>query len=137
MPSKRDDYEDESDSESSEDKKGFSVGLTTVIFGILFLILAEAFLYLLSAKTGVLFGVKEIIFGVMLAIVITLFFAWVKYIIGVNKHLGAIIGIVGTGASVYGLTRKFSGPFTTTFAIIGTIIALGYVLIQFLKAKQN
>lgn len=136
MVTKRDDYEEEEDSDS-EDKKGFSIGITTIIVGILFLILAEAFLYLLGTKTDADFGVKEAIFGIILAIVITLFFAWVKYMMQINKHLGTIMGIMGTGASVYSLTRKFTGPYTTIFVILGSIIALGYVLMQFVKTKQN
>ena len=137
MASKRDDYEDEEDSEPIENNKRFSVGLATIVAGILFLILAEAFLYLLSAKTGAPFSTNEIIFGIILAVVITLFLAWVKFVMKLNKYAGVIVGIIGTGASVYGLTRKFTGPYTTTFAIIGAVIALGYVLINFIKANQN
>ena len=136
MATKRDDYEDESE-DSSEDKKGFSIGLTTIITGVLFLILVEAFLYLLGTKTEADFGIKQIIFGIALAIVITLFLVWIKYLMQINKHLATIIGIMGTGASIYGVTRNFKGPYTTTFVIIGTIISLGYILMQFLKTKQN
>ncbi len=137
MPSKRDDYEEEEDSESSEEKKGFSLDALTVVAGVLFIILAESFLYLLAAKTGVLFGVKDILFGIMLGVVITLFFAWLRYMMQMNKHMGFIIGILATAASAYGLTRKFKGPYTTTFAIIGAVMFLTYIIIQFVKAKQN
>ena len=137
MPSKRDDYEDEEDSEPKEEKRSFSIGFATIIVGILFLILSEAFLYLLGVKTETPLGVKEIIFGVILSLVITLFFSWIKYLMQLNKHLGLIIGLVGVGAGVYGLTRKFTGPYTTTFAIIGAVIGLGYILIQFLRTKQS
>ncbi len=134
---KEDDFdEEEEDSENQDEKKGFSVGLSTIIVGILFLILVETFLYLLSIKTDAEFGIGKIISGIIISIAIISFFIWVKYIIQINKHLGTIIGITGTGASVYSLTRQFKGPYTTTFAIIGTIIALGYVLMQFIKSKK-
>ncbi|MSS74174.1 hypothetical protein EXS72_00855 [Candidatus Pacearchaeota archaeon] len=134
---KEDDFdEEEKDSESQDEKKGFSIGISTIITGILFLILVETFLYFLSTKTDAEFGVEKIIFGIIISTAIISFFIWVKYIIQINKHLGTIIGITGTVASVYGLTRQFKGPYTTTFTIIGTVIALGYVLMQFIKSKK-
>jgi hypothetical protein len=137
MLAKRDDYEDEEDSEKPEEKKSFSLGISTIILGILFLIICEIFLYLLSTKIEAIFGFTQIIFGILLALVLTLFFSWTNYIMYSNKYLGAIIGIVGTGSSVYALTRKFTGIYTTTFVIIGAIISIGYLLIHFLKIKSE
>lgn len=137
MPTKRDDYEDEDTSESAEEKKGFSLSLSTIVLGILFLIICEAFLYLLSTKTDSSLGLTQMIFGLFLAIVITLFFSWVNYLMQSNKYLGVIIGIAGIGSGIYALTRNFAGPFTTTFVIIGLIVGLGYLLIHFLKNKSE
>ena len=137
MATKRDDYEEEDDSDSTEDKKRASLGTTAIVTGILFLIVAELFLYLLGTKTEANFGVKEIIFGVALAVIITLFFGWVNYMMQINKHLGLIIGFIGTAGAIYGLTRKFAGTYTTTFAIVSAVIAIVCILIQFIKSKTN
>ncbi len=135
MPTKREDYEDEEFSETAEEKKRFSLSLSTIILGILFLVICEMFLYVLSTKTDNSFGLSEIIFGILIALLLTLFFSWIKSIMQTNKYLGIIIGITGTGFTVYMLTRKFAGPYTTTFIILGTISSIGYLLINFMKSK--
>ena len=137
MPTKRDDYEDEEVQETPEEKKRFFLGLSTIILGILFLIICEMFLYLLSTKTDAPFGLTQIILGILLSMLFTMFFSWINYMMHSNKHLGLIIGIAGTGASIYALTRNFAGPYTTTFVILGTIVGLGYSLIHFMKIKTD
>lgn len=135
MVTKRDEYEEEEDSEPEQ--KGFSISLSTIIVGTLFLILAQVFLYLLSVKTNTTFGVVGVITGLIMGIVIMLFFAWVEFMMRFNKHLGAVVGAIGIGAAIYGLTRKYHGTYTTTFAIIAAVLGFGYIIFQLMKIKQN
>ncbi len=136
MVTKRDDYEEEEVSETADERKGFSLSLSTIILGILFLVICEMFLYFLSTKTDASFSLSEIILGIFISLVITLFFSWARYIMNSNKYLGIIIGITGTGSTIYMLTRKFVGPYTTIFVILGTIIGIGYLLIHFMKLNK-
>jgi cation transporter-like permease len=90
MAQKRDSYEDDSDDEPDKIKIFDKITLVT---GIVFIILGELFLYLLSVKTGSTFAMKEILFGLMSGISLTLFLIWIKYIMAGNKHLGGILGV--------------------------------------------
>ena len=130
---KEDNFED--DDESSDQKK--VLNFTTAVAGIILFILSEAFFYLLSSKTGVSFGLKQIFFALILAIVITLFLLWIRWIMFSNKYMGIFISIVATAGMYYGLTRKYSGPYTTTFGIIGAILILGYTIMQFIQASKK
>lgn len=138
MPTKKDDeFEEDEESSEPEEKRGFRIGVSTIFTGIIFLGLSEAFFYLLSTKTDATFGFTEIIFGFIVAITITLFLLWIKFIMRSNRHLGAIIGISGTGATIYALRTQFRGPNTTTFLVISLIIALTYIFIHFWKSSKK
>ena len=138
MPAKKEDEFEEEDTEDAEEEKpSFRIGLSTIIVGIVFIIIAEAFFYLLSTKTEAVFGVTEIIFGLIVAITITLFLLWVKFIIRSNRYLGAIIGIAGTGAMIYALRTQFKGAYTNTFIIISAVVSLGYVFLHFWKSQNK
>ncbi len=137
MVIKKDDDFDTDDESDEKLTSKFSSGFPTVIFGIAFLILTETFFYLLSEKTSSQFGLTQIAFALMLAIVITLFLGWIRLIIRNNKYIGLFMGIVGTAAMVYALTIRYKGAYTTTFAIIGTILILIYIGMQFIKATKK
>ena len=136
-PRKEDEFEeDDEDAENKEKAKSpLLIGMSTIITGILFIIIAEVFFYLLSTKTDEVFGVKEIIFGLIVAILINLFLLWIKFLMRSNRYLGAIIGVAGTGAMIYALRAQFKGIYTNTFAIISAVIALGYIFMHFWKSK--
>lgn len=136
MPTKQDDdFDTDNDDDSSNDKKKFSIGISTVVAAILFLIITEAFFYLLSTKTSAPFGLGEMLFALALAIVITLFLLWMKFIMRSNRYLGAIVGVVAIGGMIYALNKQYSGPYTTTFASIAAVVALAYIIIHFWKSK--
>lgn len=140
MPAKKEDEfeEDEEDSEETENPKSpLSIGISTIIVGIVFIVVAEVFFYLLSSKTETPFGITEIIFGLIVAITITLFLLWIKFLMRSNKYLGTIIGISGTGAMIYALKTQFNGPNTTVFMIISVIVALGYIFTHFWKSHNK
>jgi len=139
MPAKKDDeFEEDEDSEETEkSKSSLSIGISTIITGIIFIIIAEVFFYLLSAKTEAVFGVTEIIFGLIVAITITLFLLWTKFLMRSNRYLGTVIGIAGTGAMIYALSTQFKGAYTNTFIIISAIVALGYVFLHFWKSQNK
>ncbi len=111
--------------------------MSTILAGVIFLGLSEAFFYLLSTKTDATFGMKEITFGFIVAVTITLFLLWIKFIMNANRYLGAVIGIVGTGATIYALRTQFRGPNTTIFVIISLVIALTYIFIHFWKTSEK
>ncbi len=134
MAQKRDSYEDDSDDEPDKIKIFDKI---TLITGIVFIILGELFLYLLSVKTGSTFAMKEILFGLMSGISLTLFLIWIRYIMRGNKHLGGILGVGGIIAVSYAVTRKYQGAYTTTFISIGAIIALGYMIYYFIKSDNK
>ncbi len=139
MPVKKEDEfeSDEEESEEAEEKPGFKIGLSTIIVGVVFIIIAEAFFYLLSKKTEAPFGFQEIIFGLIVAITITLFLLWTKFLMRSNRYLGAIIGIAGTGAMIYALRTQFRGPNTTVFIIISGLAALVYIFLHFWKSRNK
>ena len=139
MPAKKEEFDEDQDEESekAEEKKGFSIGISTIIAGIIFIIIAEAFFYLLSTKTEASFSIKEIIFGLIVAITITLFLMWVKFIMRSNKYLGATIGIMGTGIVIYALRTQFTGAYTNIFTIISAVVALGYIGMHFWKSGNK
>ena len=132
---KDDDFDSDEDDEKLQSK--FSAGFLIVIFGIIFLILPETFFYLLSEKTGSSFGLTQMAFGLILAIVITLFLGWVRIILRSNKYTGLFVSILGTTAMIYALMKKYQGPYTITFGIIGAILILGYAIMQFVKADKR
>jgi len=134
MAQKRDSYEDDSDDEPDKIKIFDKITLVT---GIVFIILGELFLYLLSVKTGSTFVMKEILFGLMSGISLTLFLIWIRYIMTGNKHLGGILGVWGIIAVSYAVTRKYQGAYTTTFISISAIIALGYMIYYFIKSDNK
>lgn len=129
---KEDNFEDD-----DGDKSKQVLNFTTGVAGIILLILSEAFFYLLSSKTGAPFGLTQMLFALILAIVITLFLLWIRWIMFSNKYMGVFISIVATAGMYYGLTRKYSGPYTTTFGIIGAILILGYMIMQFIESDKK
>jgi len=135
---KGDDFDAEVEDEGDEKiPSSFSAGFPTIIFGIIFLILAETFFYILSEKTGAPFGLTQMAFGLAIAVIISLFLGWVRIILRSNKYTGLFLGIVGTVAMYYALTRKYQGTYTTIFAIIGIILVLGYTIMQFVKSGKK
>ncbi len=139
MPAKKEDEFEQDDAEDIEEEKTkspLSIGMSTIITGIIFIIIAEAFFYLLSTKAEAVFGVTEIIFGLIVAVTITLFLLWIKFIMRSNRYLGTIIGIAGTGAMVYALSTQFKGAYTNTFIIISAIVSLGYIFMHFWKSQS-
>ena len=132
---KEDEFEEDEDTEEEKTKSPLSIGMSTIITGVIFIVIAEAFFYLLSIKANTAFSIKEIIFGLIVAITITLFLLWTKFLMRSNRYLGTVIGIVGTGAMIYALRTQFKGAYTNTFTIISAIVALSYIFVHFWKSK--
>ena len=119
-------------------KSRFSVGLTTIILAIIMLILPLVFFFLLSQKTEASFGFIQILFSIVFAIIVTLFLLWLKSFMKNRPYLGFIIGLIALGFSNYGLFFRYKGPYTKTFAIIGSLIVLVYLGFYLFKyRKQN
>ncbi len=121
----------------AQEPNNSSPGLTTIILGILLAVISVLFLYLLNTKTGAPFGLTQVLYSIVIGIIATFFFYWLNLLMRNNAYMGMIIGIAALGASVYALFVKYSGPYTTTFAIILSIIVLIYLFIQFFKTKKN
>lgn len=135
MQTKKEEYDE--DEESEDEKKGFEIDKPTLILSALFVIISELFFYLLSSKTGSAFGLKEIFFALVVAIVISLFLAWVSFMINLNRYLGTVIGLAGVGAMIYALRTQYQGLYTNIFTILSAVIAIGYIIFYFSKSSKN
>ena len=125
----------DNDDESDQDQR-FTLDYLTIFLVILLILTSELFLYFLSVKTQVSFGFKEIVFGLVSAMSMSLFLIWVRFILVSNKYLGIIIEILGIVAIAYALTKKYQGIYTTTFILIGIVIALTYTIFYLLKSNK-
>ncbi len=134
MASKRDEYEEDEDSDSS---KTFALDKLTVISTILFIILAELFLYFLNVKTGADYIWVQIVFGILTGLVITLYLVWTRFIMASNKYLGAFLSLAGIISIAYAVTRKYQGTYTTIFMSIGIVLALFYTIFYFVKSSKK
>lgn len=134
MAQKRDDYEDDDSEQESQQSYSDKFTIST---SITIIVLAELFLYFLSVKTGALYGLKEMSFGLVAGIVMSLFLVWVRFIMSSNKHTALGIGLLGTGAVAYALTRRYQGTYTTIFLSIGVLLALFYIIFYFVKDSRK
>lgn len=130
---KADDFEEYEDSRPEAPKL---IDNLTIIMGVLFLILSEAFFYLLSVKTGAAFTWVQIVFGIIISLVITLFLFWTKFVMANNKYMGGLMALVGILGMYYALTRRYQGVYTTAFLIAGILIALGYLGINIFRNRK-
>lgn len=133
MAQKRDEYEEDEDS----DNKTFALDKLTILTGISFIVLCELFLYILSTKTDASFGVTQIVFALISGIVLTLYLVWTRFIMASNKYLGSFLSVAGIISVAYALTRKYQGTYTTTFMSIGILLALGYTIFYFVKSGKK
>ena len=108
-----------------------------ITISIIFLVIPLTFFFLLSQKTEASFGFIQILFSVVFAIIVTLFLLWLKSFMKNRPYLGLIIGIIILGFSDYGLFFRYKGPYTTTFAIISTLIVLIYLGFYFFKYREQ
>ena len=115
----------------------FSLGLTTIILTIIMLVIPLAFFLLLDQKTGVGFGLAEIFFSIVFAILTTIFLLWIRSFMRTRPYLGFIIGLIVLMAFEYGLFLRYVGPYTTTFAMITSLIVLVYFGIFFFKYRKE
>ena len=120
-----------------EEPKGFAIGLATIIVGVLLAILSILFFYLLGTKTDLKFGIAQIIYSIALGLLAVFFLYWLTLLMKKNAYLGLITGIAAIIASIYAIFVKYSGPYTTTFAIITGVILIIYLFIHFFKAKKS
>lgn len=123
--------------EDTQESYKFHLDKITLFTGIAFIAICELFFYFLSAKTSVDFTIGQIIFGLVAGISLTLFLLWTRFIMASNKYLGGFISLTGILATTYALTRKFQGTYTTTFMVIGIVIALAYTIYYFIKFSNK
>jgi hypothetical protein len=128
-----------------EERSRFAITLSTVIIGIIFLILPLGFFYLLGSQVSLApglgkdnaFGMAEILFSIIISLIAVSFLVWVRNYMENRPYLGLIIGILGLGIFEYGLFIRYSGPYTNTFAIIVAIIIFVYLGFFFFKFRKN
>ncbi len=133
MAQKRDDYEDEDDSED----KTFAVDKLTIITAISFIIIAELFFYFLMVKTGASYTWVQIVFGIITGLVMTLFLVWIRFIMSSNRYLGLFLSVAGIISVWYALTRNYQGIYTTVFISIGILLSLFYTIFYFVKVNKK
>lgn len=131
MAQKRDDYEEDEDS----DDKTFALDKITIITAVSFIIIAELFLYFLKIKTGADFTWVQIVFGLITGIVMALFLVWIRFIMASNRYMGGFISLAGIISMTYAVTRKYQGTYTTIFMSIGILISLAYTIFYFIKKR--
>lgn len=134
MATKRDDYEEDEDSDNS---KNFALDKLTIITGISFILICELFLYFLSTKTNAPFGIAQIIFALISGLVLTLYLIWTRFIMASNRYLGGFLSLAGIISVAYAVTRKYQGTYTTIFIVIGILLALLYSIFYFVKASKK
>jgi len=127
------DFDDDDQIAEPRSPLNFSIS----ILGILFLILTETFFYILSEKTGEPYGIVQILFALILTAIITLFLIWIRWIMWGNKYAAIFISLLVTAGMVYALTRKYQGIYTTVFAVIGSVLFLGYIILEFWKLGKK
>ena len=122
--------------EVTKEKSRFSLGLTTIILTIIMLVTPLAFFFLLNQKTGESFGLAEIFSSIAFAIITTTFLVWIRSFMRTRPYLGSIIGLVVLMVFEYALFLRYSGPYTTTFAIVTGVVILIYFGISFFKYRK-
>lgn len=133
MAQKKDDYEDE---DNSEDKT-FALDKITIITAISFIILAELFFYFLKIKTNADFTWVQIVFGMITGLVMALFLVWIRFIMVSNRYMGSFLSVAGIISVAYAVTRKYQGTYTTAFISIGILLVLGYTIFYFVKSGKK
>jgi O-antigen/teichoic acid export membrane protein len=112
------------------------ISIMTIIFCAVYVALVAIFLYLLHTKTDAPFGLVEISFAVVAGIVLGLIVQWTRSIIRKNPYLGLVAGIFVIVALVYALFLPYNGPYTTGFAIVGSLIAIVYFVYCFFLYRK-
>ena len=62
---------------------------------------------------------------------------WIRWIMWGNKYAAIFISLLVTAGMVYALTRKYQGIYTTVFAVIGSVLFLGYIILEFWKLGKK
>lgn len=109
----------------------------TVALFVFYLILIGLFLYFLDKVTSAGFGIKEIGFAFVTAFLLAALITWIKTIMGKNPYLGLIIGLVIVVLLANALFIKYKGPYTLTFAAIGGLGTVGYLIYSFFLARKE
>lgn len=101
------------------------------------LLLPLSFLITLSVKGQGSFGLSEISASLIIGVLSTLMLIWVKSLMFKNAYLGMIIGITALGIFEYSLFFRFSGNYTLSFAVLGSVIVLSFLGYHFIKSRKN
>ncbi len=104
---------------------------STVALFVFFLLIVGLFLFFLDKKTDVGFGIIEIAFTIIAAFILAALFAWIKVIMKKNPYLGLVSGILIAVLLINALFIKYKGPYTMTFAGIGALGTVGYLMYHF------
>ncbi|MEK6859038.1 MAG: hypothetical protein AABX53_03975 [Nanoarchaeota archaeon] len=104
---------------------------STVTLFVFFLLIVGLFLFFLDKKTGAGFGFVECAFALVAALLLAALFAWIKLIMEKNPYLGIISGILIAVLLTNALFIKYKGPYTMTFAGIGALGTVGYLMYHF------
>jgi len=111
------------------------ISIYSILLLISYAMIITAFLFLLNKQQNTGFGVSEIIFSIIAALLLTSMFIVAKLLMRANACLGLAFGLVFILSLLYALFTRFTGPYTTTFAVIGSLVALIYMGIYFFKYR--
>lgn len=119
---------------SPRDSEEF-LSLSTLVLFVANVFLFFAFIFLLNRSLGLPFNIIALIISLVLATIVTIFLVVVKSVMKTNKLEGLIVGLSIIVVANAALLIKFHGPNTYTFATIGSLIAIIYLIYNFLVLK--
>lgn len=121
----------ESDARSESLLRGLAPSKSTLALFVFFLLVIGLFLFFLDKKTDTGFGFVECAFALIAAVLLAALFAWIKLIMTKNPYLGLITGILIAVLLINALFIKYKGPYTMTFAGVGALGTVGYLMYHF------
>ena len=124
--------------EKSSNPPWIYIGISSLILLVFLIILFIAFYYLLNQQVPTkIVGWQQIAMAIVVAIISTVSLGLARGIMHRNPALGIASGLAMLIIALYALFAKYSGPFTTKFAIVGSLGVLVYLGIAFWKSAKN
>lgn len=121
-----------------ETKPLFHMGKSTIIILIFFLALFISFYYLLNQQVPTKeFGWQQILMAVTIAVIATAVLSLSRGIMHRNPELGLATGVTGIIIALVALFSIYRGPYTTKFAIAGSLAAAIYIGWAFWRNRKH
>ena len=120
-----------------EQQKTIALSLLNIALYVFYFLLILTFFFLLDKQKSLGFGFTEILIALAGSILLASFLIWVKSMMPNNSLLSLIFGLIIVGSLLYALFIRFNGPYTLTFAAIGSLASVAYLLFYFFKYRHQ